>query len=220
MIEITLSSRHRIRNSSPGGLRPSTLPLGHGGSPQYWLSHVDGEETFLFLLNCRDREPNPEPNAILMLVHRLRRWPSIIPALVQRLVFADSCLPGNVDGYYKPTPTQWFVQFWASAPVLASIYAGSEKEVSAFFTSVLIPSFGRAVTGKRERSDASEKEVITWVTSEYIQPFGNTVARYTWDTQTATDRLKRADRIKATCPHLCGQRRDILIYTKVFLMNI
>ena len=33
--EMTLSSRHRIRNSSPGGLRPSTLPLGHGGSPQY-----------------------------------------------------------------------------------------------------------------------------------------------------------------------------------------
>ena len=30
----------------PGGLRPSTLPLGHGGSPQYWLSHVDGGETF------------------------------------------------------------------------------------------------------------------------------------------------------------------------------
>ena len=46
MIEMTLSSRHRMRNSSPGGLRPSTLLLGHGGSPQYWLSHVDGEETF------------------------------------------------------------------------------------------------------------------------------------------------------------------------------
>ena len=43
---MTLSSRHSIRNSSPGGLRPSTLPLGHGGSPQYWLSHVNGEETF------------------------------------------------------------------------------------------------------------------------------------------------------------------------------
>ena len=57
---MTLSSRHRIRNSSPGGLRPSTLPLGHGGSPQYWLSHVDGEETFLFLSNRQDREPNPE----------------------------------------------------------------------------------------------------------------------------------------------------------------
>ena len=47
MIEMTLSSRHRIRNSSPGGLRPSTLPLGHGGSPQYYLSHVDGEETIV-----------------------------------------------------------------------------------------------------------------------------------------------------------------------------
>ena len=31
MNEMTLPSR--IRNSSPGGLRPSTLPLGHGGSP-------------------------------------------------------------------------------------------------------------------------------------------------------------------------------------------
>ena len=57
---MTLSSRHRIRNSSPGGLRSSTLPLGHGCSSQYWLSHVDGEETFLLLSNRRDREPNPE----------------------------------------------------------------------------------------------------------------------------------------------------------------
>ena len=30
--KITLPSRHRIRNSSPGGLRLSTLPLSHGGS--------------------------------------------------------------------------------------------------------------------------------------------------------------------------------------------
>ena len=35
MIEMTLSSRHRIQNSSPGGLRLSTLPLGNGSSPQY-----------------------------------------------------------------------------------------------------------------------------------------------------------------------------------------
>ena len=39
--------------------------------------------------------------------------------------------------------------------------ADSEIEVSAYFTSVLIPSFGRAVTGKSERSDAREKEVYT-----------------------------------------------------------
>ena len=32
-MSMTLPSRQRIRNSSSGGLRPSTLPLGHGGSP-------------------------------------------------------------------------------------------------------------------------------------------------------------------------------------------
>ena len=60
MNEMTMSSRHRIQNSGPGGLRPSTLPLDHGCSPQYGLLHVDGEETFLFLSNRRDWEPNPE----------------------------------------------------------------------------------------------------------------------------------------------------------------
>ena len=39
--------------------------------------------------------------------------------------------------------------------------ADSKMGVSAYFTSVLIPSFGRAVTGKSERSDAREKEVYT-----------------------------------------------------------
>ena len=53
---MTLSFRHRIRNSSPGGLRPSTLPLGHGGSPQYWLSHVDGE--FFQTAETGNRTPN------------------------------------------------------------------------------------------------------------------------------------------------------------------
>ena len=30
MSEMTLPSRHSIRNLNPGGLRPGTLPLGHG----------------------------------------------------------------------------------------------------------------------------------------------------------------------------------------------
>ena len=47
MNEMTLPSRHRIQNSSPGGLRTSTLPPGHAGSPQYWVSHVIEEETFV-----------------------------------------------------------------------------------------------------------------------------------------------------------------------------
>ena len=60
MNEMTLSSRHRIQNSSPGGLRPSTLPLGHGGSRQYCASHVDGEETFCFFETAEtgNRTPN------------------------------------------------------------------------------------------------------------------------------------------------------------------
>ena len=38
MSEMTLPSRQRIRNSNPVGLRPSTLPLGHGSFPQYeWM---------------------------------------------------------------------------------------------------------------------------------------------------------------------------------------
>ena len=64
MIEMTLSSRHRIPNSSPGGLRPSTLHLGHGGSPRYRLSHVDGEETlFVFLKPPR---PGTEPRTLAL----------------------------------------------------------------------------------------------------------------------------------------------------------
>ena len=51
MSEMTLPSRHRIQNSNSGGLRSSTLPLGHGGSSQYLVLRVDGEETFLFLLS-------------------------------------------------------------------------------------------------------------------------------------------------------------------------
>ena len=62
MNEMTLSSRHRIRKSSPGGLRPSTLPLGHGGSPQYWLSHVDGEETFF--VSFKPPRPGTEPQTL------------------------------------------------------------------------------------------------------------------------------------------------------------
>ena len=86
MIEMTLSSRHRIRNSSPGGLRPSTLPLGHGGSPQYWLSHVDGEDTFCFFqtaetgnrtLNsgAKGSSANHYPRAPALVVYK---WKSLL----------------------------------------------------------------------------------------------------------------------------------------------
>ena len=48
---MTLPSRHRIRNFSPGSLGSSTLPLGHGGSPQY---ECVGKKHFVSLkLECQ-----------------------------------------------------------------------------------------------------------------------------------------------------------------------
>ena len=47
---MTLPSRHRIRNSNPGGLRPSSPLLGHGASPQYWIfTSEQGRNTFVSL---------------------------------------------------------------------------------------------------------------------------------------------------------------------------
>ena len=44
MNEMTLPSGNRIRNSSPGGMRPSMLSLGHNIESL----QVSGEETFCF----------------------------------------------------------------------------------------------------------------------------------------------------------------------------
>ena len=53
MNEMTLPSRHKIRHSSPGGLRSSTLPFCHGGSPQYSIFTSKREETFYFFETWR-----------------------------------------------------------------------------------------------------------------------------------------------------------------------
>ena len=66
MNEMTLPSRHMIRNSNPGGLRPSSLPLGHGGSPHYWIFTNEQGRNILFLwnLNARGSDPrSPTPQA-------------------------------------------------------------------------------------------------------------------------------------------------------------
>ena len=54
MIEMTLSSRHKIRNSSTGGLRPSTLPT--NTDFHTWM----GKKHFLFLQTAEtgNRAPN------------------------------------------------------------------------------------------------------------------------------------------------------------------
>ena len=47
MNEITLPSSQRIRNTNPGGLRASTLPLGHGPGHNTESLRVSGEEAFV-----------------------------------------------------------------------------------------------------------------------------------------------------------------------------
>ena len=56
MSETTLPSAHRIRTSNHGGLRPRTLPLGHGGSPQFL--RVGGEDFFFFQTETGTLTPN------------------------------------------------------------------------------------------------------------------------------------------------------------------
>ena len=77
---MTLSSRHRIWNLSPGGLRPSTLPLGHGGSPQYWLSHVNGEETFCFFQTAETGNRTPNSSVIGSGANHYPRAPALADA--------------------------------------------------------------------------------------------------------------------------------------------
>ena len=70
------------------------------------------------------------PNAGSMLAHSLRRWPSIKPALVRRLVFAGSCVQLHAGlvvltagGEYKPTLTQCLLNVGPTLLVLASIHS-------------------------------------------------------------------------------------------------
>ena len=49
MNQMTLPSRHRI----PSGVRPSTLPLGHGGSQQHWIFTSARWRNIFFLWNLK-----------------------------------------------------------------------------------------------------------------------------------------------------------------------
>ena len=52
---MALPYRHNIWNSSPGDLRPRTLPLGHRGSPQYWIFTSVRGRNILFLWSLKAR---------------------------------------------------------------------------------------------------------------------------------------------------------------------
>ena len=58
--EMTRPSRHRIRNSNPGELRSSTLPLGHGGSHNTKFQEWMGKKHFYSFQTAEtgNRAPN------------------------------------------------------------------------------------------------------------------------------------------------------------------
>ena len=95
---MTLSFRHRIRNSSPGGLRPSTLPLGHGGSPQYWVGYPDTWKLILssiglsvntkYLYNICTMWASFWLHTFLWMGVRFWRWSNIVIMLYRCCVFA------------------------------------------------------------------------------------------------------------------------------------
>ena len=64
-----------------------------------------------------------------MLANRLRRWPTIKPALIQRLVFAmlrlivTGLVLLTAGGDDKLTPTQCLLNDRPASPVLASIHS-------------------------------------------------------------------------------------------------
>ena len=60
---MTLRSKHRIRNSSSGGLRPSTLPIGNGGSQQYWIFMSQRGRNISFLWNLGRPEWSSKPRS-------------------------------------------------------------------------------------------------------------------------------------------------------------
>ena len=60
MSEMTLPSRHKIRNSNPRGMRPSTLTLSHGGSPQYEFHDWMENKRFCFFQTAETGKRSPK----------------------------------------------------------------------------------------------------------------------------------------------------------------
>ena len=89
MIEMTLSSRHRIRNSSSGGLRP--LSLGHGGSPPppptiLTFTHGWGRNIFCFFQTAETGNRTPKSDVKGSGANHYSRAPApLIVAVLENL---------------------------------------------------------------------------------------------------------------------------------------
>ena len=99
---MTLPSRHMIRNLSPGSLRPSTLPLGHGGSQQYWIFMSERGKCF-FETWGPDWGSNPRsPNFQAGSFNHCTRAPA--------LTVKDIMYPNNISYWTRPNVVLKLVQ--------------------------------------------------------------------------------------------------------------
>ena len=82
----------------PCGLRPSTLPHGHAGSPQYWLSHVDGEETFF--VSFKPTSPETEPRALAWKAAVLTTTLGPLPLMLFAMILSEcQSSTDKIDGW-------------------------------------------------------------------------------------------------------------------------
>ena len=93
--EMTLPSRHRICNSGPGGLRPSTLPR---GPHNYCIITTDRRRNILFLWNLKAGvgcKPaiSDSPSRQHMLLHRFQAKLDMVATNVIAEIHKTLCIP-------------------------------------------------------------------------------------------------------------------------------
>ena len=69
---MTLPSRHRIWNLIHGGLRPSTLLFGHGGSPKYWFFYERARKKHFVPLKLQGQSGGLNPRSPTLQAGNLR----------------------------------------------------------------------------------------------------------------------------------------------------
>ena len=103
MNQMTIPSRHRIQISSPGGLLPSTLPLGHGGSPTQILNVLEWAGTKLFVWNLNTRTGQALPSHMLQVGSFNRR------TRVQDRLLTLTAAPGSKTGFFRNTHVPMYI---------------------------------------------------------------------------------------------------------------
>ena len=91
MSDMTLPSRHRILNSGPGDLSPTTLPLGHGDSQNIESLRVSEEKHFVSLkLECQSgvRTRDLRLSELTALTTALDTWSDVVLKVIYHPIYS------------------------------------------------------------------------------------------------------------------------------------